>query len=102
MAQTYYISEALTLAGAQLNRKLEDNYGAYIANVAQAKIWNKYDWRESLSPLPPFYLIPAEQEYGAPATIIPTDFHGLREAYLARLSGEPVTGGNLRYAGTFD
>lgn len=82
MARTYTIGEALGIVSGQTGRKLEEHYAAYLANQAVNVIWNKYDWRETLAPLPPFYLIANEQEFGAPAAIIPSDFLGLREAYL--------------------
>lgn len=82
MAKTYTVAEALSIAGGQVGRKVEDYTAAYIANMAMGLIWNKYDWRETVSDLPPFYLVPGEQEYGAPAVIVPTDFKGFRKAYL--------------------
>lgn len=90
MAATYTISEALNVVSSQLKRDVEDRQAAYLANIAQNEIWNKYDWRETLAPLPPFYLIPNEQDYGAPAAIIPTDFLGLREAYLVNTTSSPA------------
>src|SRR5215471_8114262 len=90
MAKTYTVGEAINLVSSQLRRDIEDQQAAYLANIAQNIIWNKYDWRESIAPLPPFYLTPQEQDYGAPATIIPGDFKGLREAYLVNTSASPA------------
>lgn len=87
MAQTYTVGEALSIVGGQTGRRLEDSYAAYIANMAQNVIWNKYDWRETISELPPFYLVPQTQEYGAPAVIIPANFLGLRSAFLVSTLG---------------
>src|SRR5579883_1846738 len=90
MAQTYTVAEALSLISRQIGKSVENDYAAYLANVAQNVIWNRYDWRESLAELPPFYLIANEQEYGPPAVVIPSDFQGLREAYLINLNGIPA------------
>lgn len=87
MAQTKYISEALTVA--KLTRQGEDDMAAYIANIALETIWNAYDWRESIATLPPFYLIPAEQEFGLPYYAVPSDFRGLREVYCTQTSTNP-------------
>ncbi len=88
MAQTYYVGEALTIVGGQVGgRRLEDLYGAYIANLAINEIWKKYDWKESIEALPPFYLIPQEQDYGKPAVVIPADLQGLRQVYLVQTAG---------------
>ena len=89
MAQTYTIAEALNVVQSQVRKDIEPALAAYIANMAQNKIWNKYDWRETLAPLPPFYLIGQEQEFGPPAVIVPSDFLGLREAYLVSTSANP-------------
>jgi hypothetical protein len=89
MAQTYYMNEALTVATRQLSRNVEDELAVYIANLAQNVIWTKYDWRETISQLPPFYLIPNEQEYGPPSAIIPADLLGLRQGYLVNTSSAP-------------
>jgi hypothetical protein len=90
MAQTYTIGEALTLVSRQLGRSVEDDYGAYIANIAMNTMWNRYDWRETIAQLPPFYLIGNEQEFGPPSAIVPANFLGLREAYLVGTTAVPA------------
>jgi hypothetical protein len=44
-------------------------------NVAQNLIWNKYDWRETIEPLPPFWVVGGVQDYDE----VPADFQGLRD-----------------------
>lgn len=91
MAQSYTIAEALTIVAPQIGRRLEDGTAQYIANLAQFKIWNAYDWRETITALPPFWLIPNEQDYGPPSAIIPANFLGLRQAFLVNASVWPAT-----------
>lgn len=93
---TYTVGEALNVVSAQLKRTIEDHQAPYLANIAQNVIWNKYDWRETLAALPPFYLTPGEQEFGAPAVIVPSDFLGLREAYLVTTGAVPTQKVELR------
>jgi hypothetical protein len=50
-------------------------------------MWQAYDWRGTVVQLPPFYLVPGVQDYGAPLYSVPDDFYGIREAYLVRLAG---------------
>lgn len=87
--QTYKYADALSIVGRQLNRNVEDEYGAAIVNTATNLIWMAYDWRETLSSLPPFYLIPDEQDHGPPAVSVPADFYGLRLATLLLLNSDP-------------
>ena len=89
MAYTYYIADALNIVNRQFGRNVEDQAAAIIANIAINKIWMRYDWRETIATLPPFYLIPLEQDYGAPWYAVPTDFLGLRTAYLTRTDVVP-------------
>lgn len=89
MAQTYTIAEALNLVSGQIRKDIEPTLSAYLANIAQNAIWNRYDWRETIADLPPFYIIGHEQDFGPPAVIVPSDFLGLREAYLVSTSATP-------------
>lgn len=90
MSITYTFTD-LTNAGQRvLPRSVESDAAAFICNIAMNEIWQKYDWRESLVTLPPFYLIPNEQDHGAPAVAVPADFLGLRQAYLVHLLATPV------------
>ena len=90
MASTYTIADALSVANRTMPRAIEADHAAYVANIALNKIWHAYDWRVSLSTLPPFWLIPLIQDYGAPFYAVPTDFYGLRQAYLVQTSSTPL------------
>lgn len=90
MAQTYTIGEALTLAYKQIGRGYEEDYASHAANMAQNLIWNRYDWRETIGALPPFYLVGNEQEFGPPSAVIPSNFLGLRKAYLTNITTIPA------------
>lgn len=81
MAQSFYISDAWNVVAPQVARNYEDSFAAAASNVAINKIWMRYDWRNTIGELAPFYLIPNEQDYGPPQYAIPTDFHGLRQCY---------------------
>ena len=90
MASTYSVAEALSIANRTMPRAIESDHAAYIANIALNEIWHAYDWRVSLAPLPPFWLIPLIQDYGAPFYAVPDDFYGLRQAYLVQTSSTPL------------
>jgi hypothetical protein len=90
MASTYTIADALSVANRTMPRAIEADHAAYVANIALNKIWHAYDWRVSLATLPPFWLIPLIQDYGAPFYAVPTDFYGLRQAYLVQTSSTPL------------
>ena len=96
MSITYTYADALNLVDRAINRNLSDDSAAFICEVATTKIWSAYDWRESLVQLPPFYMIPLQQDYGPPAVTVPTDFWGLREAYWVRPSTTPPFREQLR------
>lgn len=87
---TYTYGDALNIISRQISRAVEDDVAATIANLATNLIWTRYDWRETISKLPPFYLIPGEQDHGAPTVTIPNDFFGLRKASLIRNTTIPV------------
>ncbi len=90
MAITYTFSDVMNAAQRTFSRQVESDAAAFVCNIFMNEIWNKYDWRESLTVLPPFYLIPNEQDHGTPAVAVPSDFLGLRQAYLTRLTSTPV------------
>jgi hypothetical protein len=81
--------QVLAIAGRKASRGIQDDLGAYIANLTLNWVNDKYDFRWTLKTLPPFYGIPSEQDYGAPAVIIPSDFYGLRWANLVRTDNMP-------------
>lgn len=86
MASTYTYQNALSLIQKAHPRLEEGQFHPAICNMATNLIWNAFDWRESLVTLPPFYLIPGEQDHYSPGVLIPSDFHGLRQATLIELS----------------
>jgi len=90
MASTYSIADSLSIANRTMPRAIEADHAAYIANIALNEIWHAYDWRVSLATLPPFWLIPLIQDYGAPFYAVPLDFYGLRQAYLVQTSSTPL------------
>ena len=90
MANTYYYSDILNYCASAVPRMVDSDKSSFIANFAIYEIWKQYDWRQSLGVLNPFYLIPGEQDHGAPMVVIPSDLLGLRQAYLVRMNSSPV------------
>ena len=88
---TYTWNDVLNIAGRKATRSLTDDLAAHLCNITLNWVWDKYDWRESLTTLPPFYVAPLVQDYGAPQLVIPSDFYGLRYANLVRLDSQPPT-----------
>jgi len=87
---TYTYGDVMNVVGkSATNRANEDDLAAFICNVGTNLLWQRYDWRESISTLPPFYLIPDEQDHGAPAVIVPTNFWGLRKVWLMKNATTP-------------
>jgi len=95
MAITYKYLDALNAAGKVIPRIVEDDQAAFLCNEATNEVWSRYDWRESVVQLPPFYLVPNEQDHGPPSVAVPADFLGLRMAYLVRLTSSPPTRSEL-------
>jgi hypothetical protein len=87
---SYTYAQALNIVGGQLKAITEDKYAAVACNLATTKVWMAKDWRESLATLPPFYLIPGEQDHGPPLPTVPEDFQGLRRAQIQRYTGEVI------------
>ena len=77
------------MAGDQFNQASQAAKLEYATNKAIAAMWQAYDWRGTVSSLPPFWVAPLVQDYGAPFYSVPTDFLGIREAYLVCLNGVP-------------
>lgn len=90
MSITYYFSDITNILSRFIPKIVDSDVAAFIANSAIYEIWKKYDWRESLQTLPPFYLIPGAQDHGAPFVAVPADFLGLRQAYLTQLQSSPI------------
>lgn len=81
MAKTYTWADALHRVASQGFRANEDANAIFAINDAQMLIWDRYDWRETLAELPPFWLIANTQDYAE----VPTDFQALRRAYIVNV-----------------
>lgn len=88
---TYLYAEALTALSRQFPRIEEEAYGPMIANLANMRLWNAADWRETITELAPFWLVPGQQDYGAPLVHVPSDFGGLRQVFLVNVQDAPPT-----------
>lgn len=90
MAKTLTYGELISSISKKISRTTEEDFAALICNMTIQEIWKRYDWRESIKALPPFWLAPTVQDYGSPLNIIPEDFDGLRTAFLIQLTGNPA------------
>jgi hypothetical protein len=88
-ASNYTWVDVLSAAGGQHNRLVEDRNAATICNLCLNAVWDAYDFRETKSTLPPFFLIPNRQDHGPPFNTVPSDFKGLRQARVAYISATP-------------
>lgn len=86
MAISYSYNDALNLARPQYPREAEGLGLPFVINMAVNDIWMAFDWRGSVAALPPFWLAAYIQDYGAPFYSVPTNFYGIREAYLVQVS----------------
>lgn len=93
MATTFTYNDAWSLIKGSYPVSNDGQILEYATNFAVNKMWQAYDWRGSIANLPPFWLVPGEQDYGTPFYVIPTDFYGLREVYQVLIS----TSNPLRY-----
>lgn len=87
MASTLKYTDILNMLQRQIPRLAEDLHAEVIINAGLNMIWMEYNWRESLSEITPFYLIPGRQDYPADIITIPADIHGLQQAFLVYLNG---------------
>ncbi len=90
MPITYYYSDILSYISNLVPRIAESDKAVFVSNLSISTVWKKYDFRQTLETLPPFNLVPGEQDHSSPAVVIPADFLSLRQAYIARLSSTPV------------
>lgn len=86
MGYNYTYDDVITVARQQYNVNAESTVLQQAMNSAIALMWKAYDWRGSVVPFPPFWLVGGEQDYFAPEYCVPTDFYGLREVYLVNLT----------------
>lgn len=89
MAITYRYLDAFNMIRGSLGLSAEDNKAIAICNMCNERIWNAYNWRQSLAILPPFGLVPQQQIYGAPEVAVPPDFQGFNQAFLTRTTTIP-------------
>lgn len=91
MASTKTYEQALRMASHGYPKGMQDSHAADCCHMMVDKIWRRYDWREAMASLPPFFLIPSQQDYGAPQSAVPSDFLGLRRAWMWNIGGERPT-----------
>lgn len=87
MASTIYYSEAVNAIASAVPRITEDKLAITWVNRAVYEIWRRYDWKEYMKTLEPFWLIGGVQDY---PWAMPDYFWGLHKAYIARLAPEPA------------
>lgn len=90
MARSYTFGDVVSMINNVIPKTTEDDKVAHICNLAQNKIWRRYDFKETLSQLPPFSLTPGDQDYSAPAIAVPADFNGLRIAQFVQMTSIPA------------
>lgn len=88
MSATLKYTDILNMLQRQIPRIVEDIHAETIINAGLNMIWMAYDWRESLSEFTPFYLIPGRQDYPEDIIDIPSDMHGIKQAFFVRLNGD--------------
>lgn len=89
MDYNYTFDKVLKIVNRNVPANVKEDHSAEICNQTWNLIWSRYDWRESIKTLPPFYLIPNEQDHGAPFIDVPSDFLGLRKVDLVSLASNP-------------
>lgn len=88
MPKTKTYGDLLSSIAKKISRTTEEDFSALILNSTIEEIWKRYEWRESIETLPPFWLSPKTQDYGSPLKIIPDNFDGLRTAFVVQVAGE--------------
>lgn len=87
MASTLKYTDIINMLQRQVPRIAEDIHAETIVNAGLNMIWMAYNWRESISEITPFYLIPGRQDYPGDIITIPSDIHGLQQVFLTYLGG---------------
>jgi hypothetical protein len=88
MPGTFTFNEVVIAASDCVQTGITEARNSMACNMALYKIWEAFDWRDTLADFPPFYLIGLVQDYGAPQVAVPSDFLGLRRAYFVNLSAQ--------------
>jgi hypothetical protein len=89
MSATYVYGDLVNMCRSGIPAVSEEKTVDLLLMKAQTYVWNRFDWRETIAPLPPFWVMPDTQDYGAPAVIVPDDFQGLRKAFMIDVSTYP-------------
>lgn len=84
---TYRFWQAASAAKNVTEKSVEQDMQAFACTLALNEYWEHYDWRESLTDLPPFWTAPGVQDYGPPFVAVPSDFMALKRAYFVDLQG---------------
>jgi len=71
LASTLRYIDVIQAASQGYSKSIEDTAQTYALNNAVSKMWRAYDWRGTLAELPPFWLVPGQQDYGKPFYAIP-------------------------------
>lgn len=87
MASTCTLGDAVNLLGQRYPKLLLDGNAARLCDEVLSFMWNRYPWRESLGQLYPFFLAKEECDYTKPFIVFPSDFYGLREAWIREYTG---------------
>ncbi len=90
MARSYNYNDAWNVARQYAPTAVENTSWDYATSEAVREMWKAYDWRGSVQPFEPFWLVPGYQDYGKPFYSIPDDFYGLRETYLVQVGASSL------------
>ena len=85
MATTWTFQDAWLAAQNSYNVSSAEQIQVFATNTAVNELWMGYDWRGTVLPLDPFWVVPGEQDYGKPLVTVPSNFFGIREAYLTEV-----------------
>lgn len=82
---TYRFWQAAAAAKNVTEKTVETDMQAMACNLALNEWWEAYNWRETMETLPPFWMAPGVQDYGAPFVAVPSDFMALGRCYFVNL-----------------
>lgn len=89
MASSYRWVDLINYVAQSSPRLVADANAALLCDMVNSFIWAKADWRISLAKIPPFFVVPLQQDYVSPYISMPTDFLGLRAGTLTYNGTEP-------------
>jgi len=99
MAATYSYADIISMIDRIIPSPIAIQYQGVICNMATELIWRAYDFKETVADLPPFYLVPNEQDIMPPMANLPADFHGFRQVRMCQYSGGTGIDGNTGTSG---